>query len=170
MNTTSPLGHSGIRWDLHPFKQTLLNEQKITALTMRSCMNIFSEGTTRPVSDIWDPKCSPQVSSSKRASLFLLIELSLTSFKCLFSKEFRNQRQNCNFPNYPETGFLFVCFRIPDLFLITNGFSPAQKNHRATVPIWDWQGWERLPGQHVAQQNGPLSQTDQGLTPSANIS
>ena len=64
-------------------EKILLNENKITELTMWSCIIIFSAGATRPVRDIWHPKCSPQVSSSKRASLFLLTELSLKSLKML---------------------------------------------------------------------------------------
>lgn len=85
---SKPTSHSGIWSNWHTFKKILLNENKITALTMWSCIIIFSEGTTRPVTDIWHPKCRPQVSSSKRASLFLLIELSFKSLKGLLSKEF----------------------------------------------------------------------------------
>lgn len=40
-------------------------------LTIASCIRIFSAATTRPVREAWHPSFNPQLSNSKRASLFL---------------------------------------------------------------------------------------------------
>ena len=94
---------------------------------MWSCIIIFSAGAMRPVRDNWHPKCSPQVSSSKRASLFLLIELSLKSLKNAYYLKMLIIRDKIIMLIIQRLAFLGFLTSIS-----THHFFSAQRNYRRT--------------------------------------